>query len=141
MSFTNKTRLTVPEVALAGIALIAVLILALPVAAHASTKSTSVTVTTGKPSEFRFTLSKKTVPHGAVVFHVTNSGNIPHDFKVCASSKGGLTNTCTGKTTKLLSHGQSTTLTYTFKTKGTYEYLCTVPGHAAAGMKGDLKVT
>jgi uncharacterized cupredoxin-like copper-binding protein len=32
-------------------------------------------------------------------------------------------------------------LTYTFKTKGTYEFFCTVPGHAAAGMKGDLKVT
>ena len=25
--------------------------------------------------------------------------------------------------------------------KGTYEYLCTVPGHAAGGMKGLLKVT
>jgi uncharacterized cupredoxin-like copper-binding protein len=33
------------------------------------------------------------------------------------------------------------TLPYTFAKPGTYEYLCTVPGHAAAGMKGDLKVS
>jgi uncharacterized cupredoxin-like copper-binding protein len=127
-------------VAIGGAAAIAGLMLALP-AADAATNATSITVTAGTPSEFGFKLSKKTFAHGAVVFHVTNSGNIPHDFKVCASSKGGLKNTCTGKTTKLLTHGQSATLSYTFKTKGTYEYLCTVPGHAAAGMKGDLKVT
>jgi uncharacterized cupredoxin-like copper-binding protein len=141
MSMTSNTRFLVPVVSLFAVAVLAALALALPAVSSASTKSTSVTVTAGKPSEFRFTLSKKTVPHGAVVFHVKNSGNIPHDFKICASSKGGLKNTCTGKTTKLLSHGQSATLTYTFKTKGTYEYLCTVAGHAAAGMKGDLKVT
>ena len=34
----------------------------------------------------------------------------------------------------------SATLSYTFKTKGAYEYLCTVPGHAAAGMKGKIGV-
>ena len=36
---------------------------------------------------------------------------------------------------------QTATLKYTFKTAGKYEYLCTVPGHAAGGMKGVLKVT
>jgi len=29
----------------------------------------------------------------------------------------------------------------TFKSAGSYEYLCTVAGHAAAGQKGILKVT
>ena len=29
----------------------------------------------------------------------------------------------------------------TFAKAGTYEYLCTIPGHAAGGMKGLLKVT
>jgi uncharacterized cupredoxin-like copper-binding protein len=28
----------------------------------------------------------------------------------------------------------------TFSKAGTYPYLCTVPGHAAAGMKGVLRV-
>jgi uncharacterized cupredoxin-like copper-binding protein len=31
-------------------------------------------------------------------------------------------------------------LTVTFTAPGTYEYLCTVPGHAAAGSKGLLTV-
>jgi len=141
MSSTNRVRPAAPKVAISGAALIAGLMLALPGAAHAATTTTSVSVTAGKPSEFRFVLSKKTFAHGAVVFHVKNGGAIPHDFKICASPKGGVANACTGKVTKLLSHGQSATLSYTFKVKGTYEYLCTVPGHAAAGMKGDLKVT
>ena len=34
-------------------------------------------------SEFKFVLSKKTVPAGTtVVFTVTNKGKIPHDFKI-----------------------------------------------------------
>ena len=73
---------------------------------------------------------------------VTNLGTVPHDFKICASPKGSTkANTCTGKGTKLLAPKGKATLTYTFKTKGTYEYLCTVPSHAALGMKGVLKVT
>lgn len=72
---------------------------------------------------------------------MTNGGSLSHEFKTCASAKGGTANACTGKATKLVDPGASATLTYTFKTKGSYEYLCTVPGHAAAGMKGDLKVS
>ena len=112
-----------------------------PAAVGAAGSVTTVKVIAGKPSEFRFAVSKKTLPTGTVTFRMTNGGSIPHDFKICASPKGGLANSCAGKGTKLISSGQSTALTYTFKTKGTYEYLCTVPGHAAAGMKGDLKVT
>ena len=34
-------------------------------------------------SEFKFVLSKKTVPAGTtVIFTVTNKGKIPHDFKI-----------------------------------------------------------
>jgi hypothetical protein len=68
-------------------------------------------------------------------------GALPHTFYVCSSSKGGSANTCAGKGTAQISPGASATLTINFKTAGSYEYLCTVPGHAAAGMKGDLKVT
>jgi uncharacterized cupredoxin-like copper-binding protein len=95
---------------------------------HAAKKTTDV-VTAGKPSEFRFTLSKKTVPYGTVTFRVTNKGTLPHDFKIA------------GKKTKLLSPGQSQTLKVTLKKGKKYPYLCTVTGHAAAGMKGTLKVT
>jgi uncharacterized cupredoxin-like copper-binding protein len=103
------------------------LALAAPALAHQS--GTSVTVTAGKPSEFSFTLSTKTVKHGTVTFKVTNGGSIAHDFSI------------DHKTTKLLSPKQSATLTVTFAKAGSYPYECTVPGHAAAGMKGVLKVT
>jgi uncharacterized cupredoxin-like copper-binding protein len=141
MSLTNKVRTRLPITAIGWAALIAGLTLTLPTAAGAATHVTAVTVTAGKPSEFGFRLSTKTFKHGSVTFKVTNGGAIPHDFKICASPKGGTANACTGTVTKLLSPGASATLTHTFKTAGTYEYLCTVPGHAAGGMKGDLKVT
>jgi len=108
----------------------AVLAWTLPAGAHHSTvRATTVTVTAAKPSEFRFTLSKKTVHHGAVVFKVTNMGALPHDFKI------------DGKKTKLLSPGQTQSLKVTFTKAGKYPYLCTVTGHAVAGMKGTLTVT
>jgi uncharacterized cupredoxin-like copper-binding protein len=108
----------------------AVLAWALPAGAQTSkARAAAVTVTAGKPSEFRFTLSKKTVPHGAVTFTVTNKGALPHDFKIA------------GKKTKLISPTQSAKLTVTFAKAGKYPYQCTVSGHAAAGMKGTLTVT
>ena len=41
-----------------------------------------MTVTLGKPSEFKFTLSKKTIAKGLTTFKVTNKGTISHDFKI-----------------------------------------------------------
>jgi uncharacterized cupredoxin-like copper-binding protein len=80
-------------------------------------------------SEFKFVLSKKTARRGVVVFKVKNVGKISHDFEI------------RGRKTKMLSPGQSATLRVTFLRKGSYPYKCTVPGHAAAGMKGIFKIT
>jgi uncharacterized cupredoxin-like copper-binding protein len=101
--------------------------LALPAQAHTAVAAatTTVNVTAGKPSEFRFTLSKSTVKAGSVTFKVTNKGKLSHDFKIG------------GKTTPLLKPGKSASMTVTLK-KGKSAYQCTVPGHAAAGMKGTL---
>jgi len=122
-----------------------VMALAAPAGANRSVAAAKVVnVTAGKPSEFRFAVLPKVVPHGLVVFKLSNSAtaSLPHDFKICSSPKGSLAkNVCVGKPSKTISPGVKTTLTFTFKTKGTYEYLCTIPGHAAAGMKGLLKVT
>jgi len=92
-------------------------------------RSTTDVVTAGRPSELRFTLSKRTVPRGTVAFKVTNKGSLPHDFKIG------------GKKTRLLAPGKSQTLSVIFRKAGRYPYLCTVPGHATAGMKGTLVVT
>jgi mono/diheme cytochrome c family protein len=83
----------------------------------------------------------KTVPVGAAAFTVVNRGKTTHTFKVCSSPKGGKANACAGKATAPIRPGKTATLTVVFKTKGSYEYLCTIPGHAAAGMKGLLRVT
>ena len=80
-------------------------------------------------SEFKFVLSKKSAKRGLVTFKVTNVGKLQHDFSI------------NGRKTRLLSHGQSATLRVTFLRKGHYTYICTVPGHAAAGMKGVFTIT
>jgi uncharacterized cupredoxin-like copper-binding protein len=78
--------------------------------------------------EFSFKLSRRTVPVGIVVFKVVNKGKLSHDFKIA------------GKKTALIKPGKQATLKVVFKKKGKYAYVCTVPGHAAAGMKGVLVV-
>jgi len=108
-----------------GVAL-AALVAAAPVAARpAAATATTVTV---QMKEFKFVLSKKIVPHGKVTFRLVNKGTIAHDFKI-GTKKSALIQP--GKTGKLV-----VTLT-----KGKKKYLCTVPGHAVAGMKGTLRVT
>jgi uncharacterized cupredoxin-like copper-binding protein len=88
-------------------------------------QTTTVTVTA---TEFKFVLSKTSVLHGKVVFTLVNKGTIAHDFWI------------NGKTTPLVAAGKSATLTVDLSA-GELPYLCTVPGHAAAGMKGTLNVT
>ena len=80
-------------------------------------------------SELKFVLSAKSASRGLVIFKVKNVGALSHDFKIH------------GRKTRMLSHGQSATLRVTFLRKGTYAYSCTVPGHAAAGMRGVFKIT
>lgn len=90
-------------------------------------KATTITVTAGTPTEFHFTLSKKSVAKGSVTFKITNKGKLAHDFKIA------------GKKSPMIQPGKSTTLKVTLKS-GKLKYQCTVPGHAAAGMRGTLTV-
>jgi uncharacterized cupredoxin-like copper-binding protein len=114
------------------VSLVAAAVIALPAtdaqAQPTKTRAQVVKVTAGSPSEFRFALSKKTVRRGVVLFKITNKGMLPHDFKIA------------GKRTPLLQHGKTKTLRIVFKKVKRYPYLCTVSGHAAAGMKGVLRV-
>ena len=130
----------------ARLSLLAIAVFALMAVATAQAKpmraAATVTVTAGKPSEFGFILSSKTLKPGSVTFNVTNKGTVPHDFKVCSTPvKNDAANACVGHGTALLSPGQSGKVTIKFTKAGTYEYLCTVAGHAIAGMKGVLKVS
>lgn len=91
-----------------------------------STASPTIQV---KGGEFFFRLSTKSIAKpGKVTFVFTNIGHVAHDFKIL------------GKTTPLIQPGQTTKLAVTFTKAGSYPYLCTVPGHAEAGMKGTFTV-
>jgi len=68
---------------------------------------------------------QKPVPHGLVKFVVKNTGKIAHNFVIG-----------TGQTT-ILKPGQTGSINVTL-VKGKRKYLCSITGHAAAGMKGTL---
>jgi uncharacterized cupredoxin-like copper-binding protein len=122
----SKFRVATLGLAAAALALA----LALPALAHPSRSASTVTVLAGKGSPFHFAVSPSAVKHGTVTFTVKNVGTgLPHDFSI------------NGKKTPQIQPGKSATLTVTFAKAGKYPYKCTVPGHAAAGMKGTLTVT
>jgi uncharacterized cupredoxin-like copper-binding protein len=81
--------------------------------------------------DYFFRFSTRSVKRGTtVIFSVKDVGQIPHD----------LTFPSLGKKTRILDPGQATTLRITFKKKGRFQYLCTVPRHAEQGMTGTFVV-
>ena len=118
-----RVSIRAASVAVAMIVLGSLAVPALAARSHASATSIKVTA-----SEFKFKLSSSVVAKpGAVTFTVTNKGKAPHDFKIG------------GKKTAQIKPGKSAKLTVTLKA-GKFPYLCTIPGHAAAGMKGTVTV-
>ena len=82
-----------------------------------------------KGGEFFFKLSTKSVSRpGKVTFVFKNIGHVLHDFSI------------RGRKTPLIQPGKTAKLVVSFTKKGRYAYLCTVPGHAQAGMKGTFTV-
>ena len=80
-----------------------------------------------------FDKSSLTAKAGKVTITFTNKAPEAHNFTIQGPSGATVAATPTF-------NGGSKTLTATLK-PGTYTFLCTVPGHAMAGMKGTLKVT
>jgi uncharacterized cupredoxin-like copper-binding protein len=115
-----------------GLAVVAVAALTLvPLAAAHTDRQTHAAATTIQVSggEFFFKLSAKSIAKpGTVTFVFKNVGHVQHDFHI------------SGKTTPLIQPGKTAKLVVAFKKKGKFSYLCTVPGHAAAGMKGVFTV-
>jgi uncharacterized cupredoxin-like copper-binding protein len=97
-----------------------------PSSHQAANATTHITVA---GSEFKFVFSKRSIPApGTVIFTFVNKGKISHNFSIG------------GKKTPNLLPGKSATLTVKFTKKGHYAYLCTIFGHASAGMKGTFSV-
>jgi uncharacterized cupredoxin-like copper-binding protein len=99
---------------------------ALAAPAHSTAAKAAISV---KASNFKFKLSKTSVAKGTTVtFTVKNTTSLAHNFKI------------DGKVTPMIKGGKSAKLVVKFTKAGKFPYLCTVPGHAAAGMKGTFTV-
>ncbi len=113
----------------AGLAALSIAALAVVPLAGARGDRQSATTIQVKGGEFFFRLTSKSIAKpGKVTFSFKNVGHVTHDFSIL------------GKKTPLIQPGRTTRLVVTFKKKGKYVYKCTVPGHAAAGMKGSFTV-
>jgi uncharacterized cupredoxin-like copper-binding protein len=123
--------LTLIRAMIVSVSLAAVVAFGTPAAsAHAVHRAALVTTTikvTAHNSIFVF--SAKTAKRGIVIFKVTNTASFRHDFSI------------DGRTTRVLSRGQSATLRVTFLEKGRYTYRCTVDHHASWGQEGVFTIT
>jgi plastocyanin len=79
-------------------------------------------------TEFKIALLPKRVKHGLIRFVVKNNGKLPHNFVI------------RGRQTPVIKPGKSASINVQLP-KGKYKYVCSIKGHAAAGMKGVLVVT
>jgi uncharacterized cupredoxin-like copper-binding protein len=70
---------------------------------------------------------------GPARFQVTNRGAVDHDFQIPAIEEHH------GHEQHMLNPGQSKTFAYDLK-PGTYDVVCTIPGHREAGMAATLVV-
>ncbi len=108
----------------AAVAAAATIIAAAPAMAAAPK---TINVSTSKAAMFKFKGMPATLAAGTYVFAYTNNSGIDHNLKV-----GTVSTPIVNKGTK--------TIKVTLK-KGTVKYICAVPGHAQAGMKGTITVT
>jgi nitrite reductase (NO-forming) len=94
-----------------------------------ATGAQQVTVTVG--NSMHFAPPSLVVRAGQPVeLTLRNGGGIPHDFTLAGGASSPV---------KIEAQdGQTARGTFTIDTPGTYAYVCTVPGHAAAGMRGTL---
>lgn len=105
---------------------------ALATSSHSTVVKPKTTTVTVKASEFKFVLSQKSIAKpGKVIFKVTNTGKITHNFVILSGIN---------KTTRVLQPKQSTTMTVTFKKKAKYTYECSIGEHAEHGMIGTFLV-
>jgi plastocyanin len=110
---------------LTALAVVVLAAAALAVPAFATRSRAAATAVTVTATEFHFRLSRTSAPHGAVTFTLVNKGKLAHDFKIG------------GKKTALIGPGKRAKVTVTLR-RGKFAYVCTVAGHAAAGMKGSF---
>jgi uncharacterized cupredoxin-like copper-binding protein len=98
-------------------------------AAEAAVGAQQVTMTLG--NSMHFAPSSLVFRAGQPVeLTLRNGGGIPHDFTLADGASRPVKIEAQG--------GQTARGTFTIDTPGTYAFVCSVPGHAAAGMRGTI---
>jgi uncharacterized cupredoxin-like copper-binding protein len=122
----NKKHLTI--LAILAVAVIASLSLA---ACGGGSPAPAPLVVNLKAEDIKYDATTLTAKVGQpVTVNIQNTGALEHSFVIDQFS------------VKLehIQAGQTSTITFTPTTAGTYEFYCDVPGHKDAGMKGTLTV-
>jgi plastocyanin len=93
-------------------------------------KAGALTIAADPSGALAFTVGKATATAGPVTISMPNQAPIQHDIAITGPVNGK---------GPVVGKGATSSFKVTLK-PGTYTFLCTVPGHAAAGMKGTLTV-
>jgi len=91
-----------------------------------------VKVSADPTGQLKYNTTSLSAKAGKATFDFTNESPLSHNFTIEDKSGKALGNTPTFT-------GGSKSVTLTLQ-PGTYKFLCTVPGHAQAGMEGTLTV-
>ena len=113
------------------IALVAAVLAAAAVLVAQALGATTLKISADKAA-LKYNKTFLKAPAGKVTIVMANPAVLPHNVAI----KGKGIKTVLGK---VVLKGGTSTVSATLK-KGTYTFFCSVPGHAAAGMKGTLKV-
>ncbi len=130
---------------------ILLLLIALPLAAcggnaNTETEAVAITIDMEAMDTLAFSPADLTVPTGAeVTVTLKNAGGLEHNFILTSGNSDPLTvsdaDALGGVKSGNLAGGDTVTFTFIAPEPGNYQYVCTIPGHAAGGMVGTMVIT
>ena len=134
---TRLRALRAPAVASVGLGLVLLTACASPANTsaapqpRAASNPTAQMVSVQATDSLKFEPSSITVKAGQPVeLTLSNTGQMQHDWSLDQGA---------AQPVRMVANaGQSATGTFTIQRAGTYTFICSVPGHAAAGMKGTI---
>lgn len=95
--------------------------------------TTKLSLVADPDGALKYNTTKLNAKPGDITIALTNDSSITHDVAVSNDADEEI-----GKSEQIT--GSSTTLDLKDVEAGSYTFFCTLPGHEAAGMKGDLTV-